>query len=869
MESRYAPQAVEAHWQAAWDKHQLYHSEPSSQPAYSLVMPPPNVTGVLHMGHVLNNTLQDILARYARLKGYNVCWIPGTDHASIATEAKVVQRLRAQGRDKHTLGREAFLQEAWRWTEEHGGIIVTQLKRLSVSADWKRYRFTLDPPLYRAVIRTFVQLYREGLIYRGKRMIHWDPAALTALSDEEVIYKTHDSQLAYVRYPAESGEALVIATVRPETILADVAVAVNPHDERYAHWIGKRVRVPLTDRWVPVIADEAVDPAFGTGCLKVTPAHDPKDYEIGQRHGLLIIDIFTPTARLSDAAGPYAGLSREEARTRILNDLAAAGLLEKTEPYTHSVGHSERTDAVVEPRLSEQWFVRMQPFAQLALQAVEKGEIRLVPERFLATYRHWLENIKDWCISRQLWWGHRIPAWYAPDGQVFVAETEAEAHAAAQTAGYDPATLTQDPDVLDTWFSSWLWPLSVFDFFEQPDNPDFRTYYPTEVLVTAPEILFFWVARMIMAGYHFAGQKPFSVVYLHGIVRDKLRRKMSKSLGNSPDPIALMDTYGADAVRLGIVMSAPAGNDLLFDEALCEQGKNFCNKLWNSFRLLELWRERATDKAPTPFQEAAYEWFSVRLRALQREIENLLREYRFYEALHTLYRGVWEDFCSWYLEALKPGPPPALLAAVERHAETLLQLLHPFVPHITEELWHGLRKAPEHESVGLLPLPEAAPLQPAETALLESVAYAQEAITKLRGLRQSFGIGGSLRLTVQTSRPAYVSALEGWFRHFLPLESWAVQTEPLQRPALRLVFRQEVYYAEAEGAAEALAALRKKLEAELEHTERFLRTIQAKLQNPHFLAKAAPEVIAREQQKQLDAEARRQHLVEQLEALRM
>ncbi|MDW8134625.1 MAG: valine--tRNA ligase, partial [Bacteroidia bacterium] len=638
MEPRYTPQGVEARWREIWEKYKPYRSLPDTRPPYAIVMPPPNVTGVLHMGHVLNNTLQDILARFYRMRGYNVCWVPGTDHASIATEAKVVAHLRRQGIEKHSLGREGFLKAAWEWTQEHGGIIVEQLKALGVSADWDRYRFTLDPPLYRAVIHSFVKLYNDGLIYRGKRLIHWDPVARTALSDEEVIYREHESLLCYVRYIAENGDYLVVATVRPETILADVAVAVHPADGRYASWIGRFVRVPLTNRFVPVIADERVDPHFGTGCLKVTPAHDPKDYEIGQNHGLPIIDIFTPSAHLNEHAGIYTGLSREEAREQIIKDLEREGLLEKVEPYKHNVGHSERTDAVIEPRLSEQWFVRMKPLAELALKAVESGEIQLIPDRFLATYRHWLENVKDWCISRQLWWGHRIPAWYAPDGAIFVAHTEKEAQTKAIATGYDPTTLRQDEDVLDTWFSSWLWPLSVFDFFEEPENPDFRYYYPTQVLITAPEILFFWVARMIMAGYYFAKKKPFATVYLHGIVRDKQRRKMSKSLGNSPDPLQLIAEYGADAVRIGIVMSAPAGNDLLFDEALCEQGKNFCNKLWNSFRLIRLWRERAEDTIPSEFHLEAYEWFEHILSLLQTELEHLIQSYRFYESAHLLYR---------------------------------------------------------------------------------------------------------------------------------------------------------------------------------------------------------------------------------------
>lgn len=880
MESRYAPQPIEARWREAWTKYQAYHSEPDARSPYTIVMPPPNVTGVLHMGHVLNNTLQDILARYHRMKGYNVCWVPGTDHASIATEAKVVARLRAQGQDKRALGREGFLQEAWKWTEEHGGIIVQQLKTLGVSADWQRYRFTLDPPLYRAVIETFVRLYRDGLIYRGKRMIHWDPVALTALSDEEVIYKEHDSQLCYVRYPTENGEYLVIATVRPETILADVAVAVHPEDERYKSWIGRKVRVPLTERFIPVIADEAVDPTFGTGCLKVTPAHDPKDYEIGQRHGLPIIDIFTPTAHLNEQAGAFAGLSREAARSKIIEALANEGLLEKIEPYKHSVGHSERTDAVVEPRLSEQWFVRMKPLAELALRAVETGEIRIVPERFLPTYRHWLENVKDWCISRQLWWGHRIPAWYAPDGRTFVAATEEEAHAQARAAGYDPTALRQDEDVLDTWFSSWLWPLSVFDFFEQPDNPDFRYYYPTQVLVTAPEILFFWVARMIMAGYYFAKEKPFSVVYLHGIVRDKLRRKMSKSLGNSPDPLDLIDRYGADAVRMGIVMSAPAGNDLLFDEALCEQGKNFCNKLWNSFRLLQLWRERAQDEPPHPLHEEAYQWFEQRLALLQKEVESLLSAYRFYEAAHVLYRTIWEEFCSWYLEALKPTPSRNLLQKVEAQAIHILQLLNPFMPYITEELWHLMTGAPENRFIHEQPLPSTK--ETVDWTLLDAVDLAQTAISRIRQAKQAFQLPTIPEILVEgDASDPYFSTLARWIEHFIGAPLRIVSSLPPEKFirltvrstgvkagfAERAVLHQQVFYLKADLSQEKWSQLLELLRKEKAQAESFRDKLRQKLENADFVQKAPQAVVEKERKKLHDTEARLQMLNEQLEAL--
>ncbi|MCX8111954.1 MAG: valine--tRNA ligase [Bacteroidia bacterium] len=882
MESRYAPQAVEARWRAVWEKYQTYRSQPDARPPYTIVMPPPNVTGVLHMGHVLNNTLQDILARFYRMRGYNVCWVPGTDHASIATEAKVVARLRSQGLQKHEIGREAFLREAWKWTEEHSGIIVQQLKTLGVSADWQRYRFTLEPSLYRAVIETFVRLYRDGLIYRGKRMIHWDPVALTALSDEEVLYKEHESELCYVRYVADKGDYLVIATVRPETILADVAVAVRPADERYKSWIGRQVRVPLTDRYVPVIADEAVDADFGTGCLKVTPAHDPKDYEIGQRHKLPIIDVFTADARLNENAGPYKGLSREEARRRIIHDLHEAGLIEKIEPYKHSVGHSERTDAVVEPRLSEQWFVRMKPLAELAQQAVEAGDILLVPERFSAIYHHWLENIKDWCISRQLWWGHRIPAWYAPDGQIFVAVSESEAYAQAQAAGYDPRTLRQDDDVLDTWFSSWLWPLSVFDFFEDPRNPDFQYYYPTQVLVTAPEILFFWVARMIMAGYYFTGKKPFSTVYLHGIVRDKQRRKMSKSLGNSPDPLNLIQAYGADAVRMGIIMSAPAGNDLLFDEALCEQGKNFCNKLWNSFRLLHLWRQRTQDQpSDSPLAWEAYRWFEAYLSLVEAEVEKMIREYRFYECSHKLYSFVWDQFCSWYLEALKPTPPAPLLEKVEDQAVRILRLLHPFMPYITEELWHQLTEAPEELS---LSHSSYSPVDQSEVDwfLLDAVRLAQTSISKIRQIKQALHLSDLKAMRIAGYQAKMAPILKLWLEHFLEVPllhpSDRGETDHLLRLPIRATgvesdFRtrstlyQEIFYLDAGIEEHKRMEMVNMLKKELREAESFRESILRKLENQQFIQKAPQEIVEKEQKKLSDIEVRLSWIREQLEAM--
>ncbi|MGQ9863970.1 MAG: valine--tRNA ligase [Bacteroidia bacterium] len=856
MEKQYQPQAIEAKWYAYWVEKDLFTSQPDHRPAYAILMPPPNVTGILHMGHVLNNTLQDVIARYRRMQGYNVCWVPGTDHASIATEAKVVAYLRSQGIDKRQLSREDFLRYAWEWSEKYGGIILQQLRKLGASCDWKRTRFTMEPALYRAVIEVFIRLYQEGMIYRGERMIHWDPEAQTALSDEEVIYKPTEGALYYVRYYAEDGTYLTVATTRPETILADVAVAVHPQDDRFRSWIGRQVRVPLTNRWVPVIADQAVDPAYGTGCLKVTPAHDVLDFEIGQRHHLPRIEILTPAGYLNANAGKYEGWERFAARAQIAQDLQAQNLLEKIEPYTHAVGYSERTQAVVEPRLSLQWFLKMKSLAQLALQAVESGEIRFFPGHYAHTYRHWLENVRDWCISRQLWWGHRIPAYYAPDGKIFVAHSLEKAQAQAAAAGYDPHALEQDPDVLDTWFSSWLWPLSVWDYFEKSPNPDFEYYYPTRDLVTGPEIIFFWVARMVMAGYHFAGKKPFSVVYVTGTVRDKLRRKMSKSLGNSPDPLDLIAHYGADSLRLGVLMSAPAGTDILFDEALCQQGRNFCNKIWNSLRLIRSWQNVTSAENPSPAAYLATQWFEKRLAQAIYQLSDLVENYRFSEAMHELYGLIWEEFCSWYLEWLKPVPPQEIQVQAQDFLFTLMQLLHPFMPFITEEVGHLL----QGKSVMGSSWPVASP--PSDKDFMEDISHVKEVIRHLRRLRRE--THGALHISVETPRPE-------WIERYIPLilqqvpSQWHIgKGDPHAQP---FVVAKETYYVSVALSDARREEEKNRLQKELDHARTFLESLLANLRNENFLQRAPAAVVERERKKVQDTQTKIQLLEKQLEKL--
>ncbi len=872
--SKYDPSKTEDKWYQYWLERGFFRSVPDDREPYTIVIPPPNVTGVLHMGHMLNNTIQDILVRRARMMGKNALWVPGTDHASIATEAKVVAMLRERGIHKRDLSREEFLRYAWEWKEKHGGIILEQLKKLGASCDWERTKFTMDPDMSASVIRVFVDLYRKGYIYRGLRMVNWDPAARTALSDEEVIYKEVPGKLYYLRYRLEDGDDyLTIATTRPETILGDTAVCVHPQDERYRRFVGRKVLVPLIHRAVPVIEDEYVDPEFGTGALKITPAHDENDYEIGRRHNLEIIDILNEDGTLSEAARLYVGEDRFEVRRKIVRQLEEEGYLVKTEDYTHKVGFSERTDVVIEPRLSLQWFLRMKELARPALEHVMNDDIRLVPAKFKNTYRHWMENIRDWCISRQLWWGHRIPAWYIRDsGDYVVAENEEEALRLAREKSGDAtlrmSDLHQDEDVLDTWFSSWLWPISVFNGILEPENPDFKYYYPTDDLVTAPEILFFWVARMIIAGYAFAGEKPFRNVYLTGIVRDKQRRKMSKSLGNSPDPLELIRKYGADGVRVGMLLCSPAGGDLLFDESLTEQGRNFGNKIWNAFRLVAGWhvdRETPQEKAAA----AAVLWFRHRLNETKAKLEKEFVSYRLSEALMTVYRLFWDDFSSWYLEAVKPSRGRPVDAATQEATvgflEELLLLLHPFMPFITEEIWHLLRERQEGESIMVASWPAQGDY---DTALTAAFDHTRETVTQIRALRKEKNIPLKEPLTLMVRAPR-----EKYDGRFLPvLQKLAnieevVFTDGKPQKALAFLVGATEYFIPFEEKIDVEAEI-SKLEQELKHARGFLEGVMKKLGNERFVANAPAQVVERERKKRSDAEKRIRALEERLAALR-
>ncbi|MCS6991472.1 MAG: valine--tRNA ligase [Chitinophagales bacterium] len=865
------PTGLDQRWYERWMTHRLFASVPDDRQPYVVVIPPPNVTGVLHMGHCLNNTVQDVLVRRAHMLGYNVCWVPGTDHASIATEAKVVQMLRERGISKSQLSREEFLQYAWEWKEKYGGIILQQLRKLGCALDWDRTTFTMDDAYYRSVIKVFVELYHRGLIYRGQRMIHWDPQARTALSDEEVIYREVSSKLYYVRYLLEgsSEEWITIATVRPETILGDTAICVHPEDARYAHLIGRNAFVPLINRRIPIIADTYVDRTFGTGALKVTPAHDMNDYQLGIKHGLETVEVIAEDGRMAAAAGKYVGLDRFVARKQIVADLEASGLLVKVEDYTHKVGYSERSDAVVEPRLSLQWWVRMKELAGPALQAVLEGSIKFFPERFVNLYRHWMENIRDWCISRQLWWGHRIPAWYLPDGTCAVAETaeqawqQLQAHATAN--GFQQSDLEQDPDVLDTWFSSWLWPIEVFHGISQPGNDQFRYYYPTHTLVTAPEIIFFWVARMIMAGYAFVGERPFREVYFTGIVRDKIGRKMSKSLGNSPDLLELIDRYGADAVRFGILISSPAGNDLLFDEKLIEQGRNFNNKIWNALRLVKGWQFTNDLKdAPLMQQNArAVVWFQRRLNHYLHYCTHAYARYDLYEILKLTYSLIWEDFCSWYLEMIKPPAGQPLDSTTYEQTltffEKLMQVLHPFMPFITEEVYHILR--PRSDAEFLLrsrwPLPESATPPNEEDQLLIDM------VTALRDFRNRNQIKPRERIKVFIKDQLSPGSVELVGKLAVAEVHQVFSVSEPCTPLL--VGKTELFVAQA--AERDVEQERQRLEKELDYFRGFLAATQKKLANEQFLARARKEVIERERQKARDAEEKIRLLTARLEAL--
>jgi valyl-tRNA synthetase len=876
LSKNFSPAEAEAYWYEVWQQKGYFKGQiVAGKKPYTVVIPPPNVTGVLHMGHMLNNTIQDVLIRKKRMEGIPTCWVPGTDHASIATEAKVVAMLKEKGIDKQDIGREKFLMHAMEWKEKYGGIILQQLKKLGASCDWDRTTFTMDPPYYDAVLSVFVELYNKGLIYRGVRMVNWDPQGMTAISDDEVIYKEVQSKLYYVQYTLADGSGhLTVATTRPETIPGDTALCVHPEDERYKALIGKKVVVPISGRVVPVIADTYIDPAFGTGVLKVTPAHDINDYEIGQRHALEIVDTLHPDGTLSSAAGTYAGLDRFEGRKRIAKDLEASGQLAKVEDIKNKVGTSERTGAVVEPRLSMQWFVKMQPLAIPALQAVNTGEVKLLPDKFVSTYRYWMENVRDWCISRQLWWGHRIPAFYAPDGSFVVCKSATEAVALFKERGLEVTTDTirQDEDVLDTWFSSWLWPIAVFDpgVFSQPaaerkPNQELDYFYPTSDLVTAPEILFFWVARMIMAGQTFLGEKPFEHVYLHGIVRDKQGRKMSKSLGNSPDPLDLIAQYGADGVRVGMLLAAPAGNDLLFDEKLCEQGRNFYNKIWNAYRLIHSWRVDPT----LPFAHThACTWFENRLNHQLEKLEDEFNKYRISDALMTVYKLIWDDFCSWYLEMIKPGfEAPADLVTYERtlhYFEQLLKIVHPFMPFVSEALWAELKERGDSDHLIIAAWPKS---QKIDNALLDAADIAFEAIIQVRAIRNQLQKSPkeSLRLYVFTEHQSLLEPFVPYLHKLAQLEEVVFNGE---KPKLSTTFSiRSIEFAVPMDAQFDKKAEQARLMQELAYTKGFLESVLQKLNNERFVQNAKPEVIQNERKKYSDAQSKIESIQSQLAQL--
>ena len=872
LASKYNPADVEGKWYQYWLDHHLFSSKPDGREPYTIVIPPPNVTGVLHMGHMLNNTIQDILVRRARMEGKNACWVPGTDHASIATEAKVVNKLAQQGIKKTDLTRDEFLKHAWDWTHEHGGIILKQLRRLGASCDWDRTAFTMDETRSKSVIKVFVDLYNKGLIYRGVRMVNWDPKALTALSDEEVIYKEEHGKFYYLRYylaDDAEGRYAVVATTRPETIMGDTAMCINPNDPKTQWLKGKKVIVPLVNRVIPVIEDEYVDMEFGTGCLKVTPAHDVNDYMLGEKHNLPSIDIFNDNGTLSEAAGLYVGMDRFDVRRQIEKDLDEAGLLEKVEAYTNKVGFSERTNVPIEPKLSMQWFLKMQHFADMALPPVMNDELKFYPAKYKNTYRNWLENIKDWCISRQLWWGHRIPAYYLPEGGYVVAETPEQALELAKAkSGKDLtlADLRQDDDCLDTWFSSWLWPISLFDGINNPGNEEIKYYYPTSDLVTGPDIIFFWVARMIMAGYEYMGDMPFRNVYFTGIVRDKLGRKMSKSLGNSPDPLELIDKFGADGVRMGMMLSAPAGNDILFDEALCEQGRNFCNKIWNAFRLIKGWEVSAEVAVPEA-SALAMQWFEAKQSAVAAEVADLFSKYRLSEALMAVYKLFWDEFSSWYLEMIKPAYGQPISKEVYDRTiaffDYLLHLLHPFMPFITEELWQHIADRKDGESLMVSPM--AAPA-PADEALLQQFEAVKEVISNIRAIRLQKNIAQKETLELQAVGCNPVEAFNAVLVKMCNLSAISVVEAKADGAAAFMVGTTE--YAVPLGNLIDVEAEIARMEAELKHKEGFLQGVLKKLSNEKFVAHAPANVIELERKKQADAESIIKSLKESIAALK-
>ncbi len=883
LSAKYDHSLVEDKWYAYWLDHKFFHSEPDERQPYTIVIPPPNVTGILHMGHVLNNTLNDVLIRKARMDGKNACWVPGTDHASIATESKVVAKLKAQGISKDSLTREEFLQHAWAWKEEHGGIILQQLRKLGASCDWDRTRFTMDPDLSEAVINTFVYFYKKGWIYKGVRMVNWDPEALTAVSDDEVIHKDTKSHFYHLKYYISDGQGnptdqyLVIATTRPETIMADAAICVNPADERH-HWLrGKKVLIPLINREIPVIEDSYVEMDFGTGCLKVTPAHDVHDYEIGLRHNLPVLEIIDDHGKLNEKAQILVGEDRFVARKKIVKMLEEAGNPLKVEEYVSPVGYSERTNAVIEPKLSAQWFLKMGELAKMALETVDSGRTRLIPERYANTYRHWMEKARDWCISRQLWWGQRIPAWYLPDGQIVVEPTPEAALAAARSI--DPALtmadIRQDEDVLDTWFSSWLWPISVFDP-EKPGHPehqpnkDLAYYYPTNDLVTGPDIIFFWVARMIMAGEEFMGREPFSNVYFTGIVRDKLGRKMSKTLGNSPDPLDLISKYGADAVRIGMLLCSSAGNDIFYDESQIEQGRNFCAKIWNSFRLIQGWKVDP-ELQQSPVNQIAVKWFQNKLNQVVETVEDHYSKFRISDALMAIYKLFWDEFCSWYLELVKPayvnGQAQPIDAATYgqtlRFFETLLTMIHPIMPFITEELWHAVYERKEGETILFAPSPK---VQPYDTDVLTRFEMAQEAVNAIRSIRNQKNIGPREGLVLKMKA--------GFNGEYLPVVEKLANLSSVETVAdfgsaagVSFMVRTIEMFIELSGLVNVEEEIAK-LEKELAYQQKFLAGVRAKLSNERFTAHAPEAVIANERKKEADSLSKIESYESQLKALK-
>jgi valyl-tRNA synthetase len=878
LSKNYIPTGTEDKWYKHWISKRYFNSTPDDRPAYTVVIPPPNVTGVLHMGHTLNETVQDILVRKARMSGFNACWVPGSDHASIATEAKVVQMLKEKGIDKNNLTREAFLNYAFEWKEKYGGIIYSQIAKLGCSVDWDRTTFTMDDHYYKAVIKVFVDLYKKGLIYRGARMINWDPAAKTALSDEEVEYKELQGKLYHLTYklvdenglPVSGSDGITIATQRPETIMGDTAICVNPDDERYTNLKGMYAVVPLVNRRIPIIYDDYVDKDFGTGALKVTPAHDINDYNLGLKYNLEVVDTLNEDGTLSVAAQIYIGEDRFVARKKIIQELQEKDFLQKEEEYSTRLGYSQRSGAVVEPRISTQWFVKMKEMAEPALKAVVDGDIKIHPgDKFLATYKYWLENVKDWCISRQLWWGQQIPAWYAPDGSFEVAETREEAFEKfkIQNSGFRVEDLKQDEDCLDTWFSSWLWPMEVFNGISEPRNKEVDYYYPTSVLVTGQDIIFFWVARMIMAGMHYTNVKPFSDVYFTGMVRDKQGRKMSKSLGNSPDLLELIDKYGADAVRFGIMISSPAGNDLLFDEASLEQGRNFNNKLWNALKLLKMWEARiSTSSTSDNEKNFAIQWFDNRLNQVKAELETSYSQFRLSEGLKNIYSLIWDDFCSWYLEWIKPGFEQPIDAEVYNKTvsffEQLLQILHPYMPFITEEIYHLLQQREDDLCIKQFSAP-----QEIDRTILEEGELLKKVISALRDARNKNQVKPkeTIRLNIQTGNTTAYSGIENILSKQVNADTITFTNESISN-AIVVAVEKDKFYLETEQKLDS-AVLKEELLKDLSHQQKFLESVAKKLSNERFVANAKPEVVELEKKKQSDAEARIKVLQESLATL--